>query len=108
MKYRVEITDTASAEVEEAWSWLALRSRTAADRWKSALLEAVSRLEKAPLIRGLSPESEYFGREIREMLQGKRPNVYRILYEVRGTVVRVLRVRHSARRPQSDRGQGSD
>ena len=105
MKHRVEITETAAAEVEEAWSWLALRSRTAADRWKAALLEAVSKLEMAPLLHGPSPESEYFGREIRELLYGKRPAIYRILYEVRGNVVRVLRVRHGARRPLSDRGQ---
>jgi plasmid stabilization system protein ParE len=48
MKYTVLITETAWAEVEEAYDWLAARAPQAAQRWKLGLLEAVARLESLP------------------------------------------------------------
>jgi hypothetical protein len=47
----------------------------------------------------LAPESDYFGREIRQLLYGKRQHKYRILFEIREQTVVVLRVRHGAQRP---------
>jgi plasmid stabilization system protein ParE len=45
MKYWVEITETAWAEVEKAYNWLAGQSPQSAIRWKRALLQAVDSLE---------------------------------------------------------------
>jgi plasmid stabilization system protein ParE len=98
MKYVVVITDTAWAEVEEAYDWLADRAPEAARKWKLGLLDAVTRLESMPRATTLAPESEYFGREIRHLLYGKRQHKYRILFEIREQTVVVLRVRHGARR----------
>jgi plasmid stabilization system protein ParE len=45
----------------------------------------------------LAPENEWYeGGELRELLYGKRQGVYRILFEVRGDTVYILRVRHGA------------
>ena len=98
MKYRVEVTETAWAEVEEAYDWLAKQSPKAALRWRSALLHAVDSLETMPHRCHLAPESKTWKREIRELLHGKRRGIYRILFEIRGDIVYVLRVRHGARR----------
>jgi plasmid stabilization system protein ParE len=98
MKYKVEITDTAWCEIEEAYNWLAERAGGAADRWKQGLLESVSQLEKSPAACGLAPEGEYFGREIRQLLYGRRQHKYRVLFEIRDKTVIILRVRHGARR----------
>jgi plasmid stabilization system protein ParE len=98
MKYTVVISDTASAEVEEAYEWLAERAPAAAQKWKLGLLEAVTRLESLPTACSIAPESDYFGREIRQLLYGKRQHKYRVLFEIRETKVIVLRVRHSSRR----------
>lgn len=97
MKFTVEITDTAWAEIEEAYDWLAERAPLAAERWKESLLAAITSLETFPKSRSLAPESDYFGREIRQLLHGKRQHKYRILFEIRDTRVIVLRVRHGAR-----------
>jgi plasmid stabilization system protein ParE len=97
MKYRVEITATALAEVQEAYAWLAGRSSAAAGRWRAALLEAVDSLERFPERCPLAPESDHLGREIPQLLHGKRRGVYRILFEIRGRTVYVLRVRHGSR-----------
>lgn len=98
MKLTVVITDTAWAEIEEAYDWLAARAPQAAQKWKLGLLDAVARLESLPKAKSLAPESDYFGREIRQLLFGKRLHKYRVLFEVQGAKVIVLRVRHSARR----------
>ncbi len=102
MKYVVAISDTAWAEVEEAYDWLAARAPQAAQKWKLGLLDAVARLETMPLACSLAPESDYFGREIRQLLYGKRQHKYRVLFEIRGTTVIVLRVRHGAQRLLGD------
>jgi plasmid stabilization system protein ParE len=98
MKYVVEITDTAWNEIEEAYDWLAHRAPAAAMRWKEGLLAAVTRLESFPKTCSVAPESDYFGREIRQLLHGRRQHKYRVLFEIRGSKVIVLRVRHGARR----------
>ena len=98
MKFTVVITDTAWAEIEEAYDWLAARAPQAAQKWKLGLLDAVARLEMLPKAKSLAPESDLFGREIRQLLFGKRQHNYRALFEVQGAKVIVLRVRHSARR----------
>jgi len=98
MKYQVEITDLAWFEVQEAYEWLAERAPPAAERWKSGLLAAVQRLEDSPRRCSVAPESEYFGREVRQLLHGKRNNKYRIFFEICDKTVVVLRVRHGARR----------
>ena len=41
---------------------------------------------------GIAPESEKSGEEIRQLLYGKRPHVYRILFIVRQDVVYVLHI----------------
>jgi plasmid stabilization system protein ParE len=71
MKYRVEVTETAWAEVEEAYNWLANHSPQAATRWKKALLNAVDSLEAMPDRCHLAPESTTWKREIRELLHGR-------------------------------------
>ena len=97
MAYRVEITRLALREIERALEWLAERSPEAAARWHRQLLDSVGRLETNPERCPLAPESEWYaGGQLRQLLHGKRQGVYRILFEVRGTTVYVLRIRHGA------------
>lgn len=97
MKYQVEITDPAWLEIQEAYDWLAQKAPAAAERWKAGLLDAILKLETFPLACGQAPESAYFGRDIRQLLYGKRQHKYRILFEIHAKTVVVLRVRHGAR-----------
>ncbi len=98
MKYRVEITDTAWAELQAAYEWLTERAPGAARRWRDSLLQAVAKLESHPGRYPLAPESDYLGGNVRQLLYGKRRGVYRVLYRVDADCVYVLRVRHGARR----------
>jgi plasmid stabilization system protein ParE len=96
MSFRVEIAGRAAREIEEQYEWLAQRSPTAADRWRDSLLAAVTSLEEYPSRYPEAPEAEWYGPGLRQLLHGKRRQARRILFEIRGEVVVVLRVRHSA------------
>jgi len=97
MRYRVDFTDTASADAEAAYEWIKQRSPAAAVKWFNGLLDVVESLERFPLRCGIARESDEAGERIRQLLYGRRPHVYRILFVVRKNVVYVLHVRHGAR-----------
>ena len=96
MAHSVYITARALREIDAALEWLTQHSLPAAVRWHQQLTEAIRSLENNPERWGLAPESEWYSGELRQLLHGKRRGVYRILFEVRGDTVYVLRVRHGA------------
>ena len=97
MSFRVAIARRAAREIAEQYDWIAdQRSRTAADRWRDSLLLAINSLEAAPDRCPAAPEAVWYGEGLRQLLHGKRRRVNRILFEVRGDLVVILRVRHSA------------
>ncbi|HEY8748010.1 MAG TPA: type II toxin-antitoxin system RelE/ParE family toxin [Tepidisphaeraceae bacterium] len=97
MKYRVHFTDSASADAERAYVWLAEQVPRAAVKWFNGLLDVVESLESFPTRCAIAPESENADEEIRQMLYGRRPHVYRILFIIRGKEVFVIHIRHGAR-----------
>jgi plasmid stabilization system protein ParE len=96
MAHSVYITARAMAEIDEALDWIENQSEAAALRWHERLIDAIHSLEHHPERCELAPESDWFGAEIRQLLYGRRRGVYRILFEIRGNKVVILRVRHSA------------
>ena len=98
MTYLVHVTDEALAEIDEAMGWYAERSVAVAIRWYLKLKEAIRSLEINPERYELAPESEWYPADLRQMLYGKKRGMYRILYEIRGDTVFVVRVRHSAQK----------
>jgi plasmid stabilization system protein ParE len=96
MSFRVEITRRAARDIQEQYDWLAERSPAAADRWRKALQGAVESLENNPERCPEAPEAEWYGPELRQLVLGKKHRAHRILFEIRGDVVVILRVRHSA------------
>ena len=69
----------------------------ACGRWFARLMAQVDTLEAMPQRYGLAAEAEDLGREIRELHVGRRQGMYRLIFEIRGPVVYILRVWHSAR-----------
>lgn len=98
MSYRVHVTDKALADVDSVLLWLQTKGAVAASqRWYSASWRAIDALETQAERCSLAAEAKDVGREVRELLFGKRRGTYRILFEVRGQNVFILRIRHSAR-----------
>jgi toxin ParE1/3/4 len=98
--YRVVFTARARADAIEAFRYLVDRSPAAAGRWYTGLEKAVTKLSQMPERHLIAQdESEQLGFTLRQMLYGRRPGVYRILFSVEGDTVTVHYVRHSARGP---------
>jgi len=95
MTFRVVIARKAAREIEEQFQWLAARSPRGADRWRDSLLDAIDSLETNPHRCPEAPEAVWH-EGLRQFLHGKRRHVYRILFDLRGDTVVILRVRHAA------------
>lgn len=97
MAYQVEITREAQTEITEAFVWKGEHlSIEKASAWYNGIMEALYSLEEMPGRCLLAPENETFKNEIRQLLYGKRKDIYRILFTIRDETVYILHVRHSA------------
>jgi plasmid stabilization system protein ParE len=102
MAFRVETTAEAEREAEAILEWLL--SQHAGDtgiRWFLALDEAIASLATFPERCHLAPENATFPFEVRQLLYGRKPHVYRILFTIESETVYVLHIRHGRRRPLS-------
>jgi plasmid stabilization system protein ParE len=99
MTFRVETTAAAEQEAD-AIDWLL--SQHAGDtgiRWFLALQDAIASLGEFPERCPLAPESAVFPFEVRHLLYGNTPHVYRILFTIENGTVYVLHIRHGRRQP---------
>jgi plasmid stabilization system protein ParE len=81
MAFRVEITPEAEYDGEAILAWLL--SQGAGDtgiRWFLALEDAIASLAHFLERCSLAPENKEFPFEVRQLLYGRRPHVYRILF----------------------------
>lgn len=100
MAFRVELTARAQRDIAAIHEWLQGEQAGAAGaRWFAALRQAIDSLQTLPTRCQLAPESRQAPVEIRQLLYGRRPHVYRILFSIEEPVVYVLHIRHSRRRP---------
>ncbi|MGB3655203.1 MAG: type II toxin-antitoxin system prevent-host-death family antitoxin [Rivularia sp. (in: cyanobacteria)] len=61
MTYKVEVSPTAVADIEQIFLWMLSSSVDAAHRWVRGCYEIMLTLEKFPNRSPMSPESEYMG-----------------------------------------------
>ena len=71
----------------------------AGERWFVALRAAIASLAQLPSRCHLAPEHLNSPVELRQLLYGRRPHVYRTLFTIDGDAVYVLHVRHGRRKP---------
>lgn len=100
MTHKVIIDPAAANEAEEAYRYIAKRAPDNAVRWYHRLLDSMFSLSVMPRRCPVAPESEHLDREVRCLVHGN----YRILYVVDDSkkIVRILHVRHGARRRFGD------
>ena len=100
MDFRVELSDQAQRDIAAIYDWL--RSQQAGDageHWFLTLRGAIASLANLPSRCPLAPENRDSPVELRQLLYGRRPHVYRILFAIEGEAVQVLHIRHGRRRP---------
>ncbi|MGC9261825.1 MAG: type II toxin-antitoxin system RelE/ParE family toxin [Phycisphaerae bacterium] len=94
MKFDVVLHPSAAAELEEAYRWIAQESPANANVWYNHLLDKMKTLERTPSRCPPAPERKYARENFRHLIVGQ----YRIIFLVESKLVRVLHVRHGARR----------
>ena len=98
MAFRVEYTLRAETDLFEILDWLiAEHAGEAGLRWFEGLEEAISSLAEMPSRCGLAPENDEFSFEIRHLLYGRKPDVYRVVFRVTGDAVYILKIWHGRR-----------
>jgi plasmid stabilization system protein ParE len=104
MAFRVETSAHAESEAEAILEWL-LSQHTGETgvSWFLALEDAIASLALFPERCPLAPETILFPFDVRQLLYGRKPHVYRILFMIEGDVVSVLHIRHGRRKPWSER-----
>ena len=98
MTYRVLIQPLALNDLDEYYQWAAKNAPETAARWLMRFEAELNSLANNPERFGFAPENRKVSREIRQLLFGRRPNVYRAVFTIEGDTVRVLRVRRGSRR----------
>ena len=100
MTFRVETTAQAGRDSDAILEWLlAHHAGDAGIRWFTALTDAIASLASFPKRCPVAPESPFFPFEVRQLLYGHPPHVYRILFTVADPVVYVLHIRHARLQP---------
>ena len=100
MTFRVEVSAQAERDAESILDWLiSQRAGETGLRWFLALDDAIATRATFPKRCPLAPESARFPFEVRQLLYGRKPHLYRILFSIEGETVRVLHIRHGRRKP---------
>lgn len=108
MDYRVELSPTAIADLDNLYQWIAEQSVERAASWLEGCYQAIVSLERFPERCSLAIESEAIGMEIRQLVYQRTT---RILFTIvgstgeQGGVVQVHRVRRSAQRRLQQRNE---
>jgi len=95
MPYRVELTERAARDLEHIYQTINAETSAQAHAWFNRLERLIFSLEEQPARGSAIPEDARF----RHLLHGRKPNVYRVIYEIdeRNSVVTVLHIRHGRR-----------
>lgn len=104
MAYNLVVTPQAQADINEAFAYLSERSPDVALRWYEAVRDATLTLGEMPARCSPAPEAGKLGVPLHQLLYGKRPGLYRIVFLIveDANQVHVLSVRHGARKPLSE------
>jgi len=99
MDFRFELSHQAAHDIAAIYDWLQSQwAGEAGERWFVALRAAIASLAKLPSRCPLAPENQDSPVEVRQLLYGRRPHVYRILFAIEGDLVV-----HPARSPAARR-----
>ncbi len=98
-KYEIVFAPSAAEDLDEILAWLTEEAPEKVEEWFTALKEDISSLSQMPERCPLAPENGLWGDEvIHQFLFRQYPSKYRILFTINDESVRILNVRHGARR----------
>jgi plasmid stabilization system protein ParE len=103
MDYKIVVLPQAEVDIAQAFTYISKHSPEAAARWYQKVKSAIASLHQMPARCPKATETAKLGVELRQLLHGKHPAVYRIVFRiVNEREVHVLAVRHGARKPLTE------
>ncbi len=102
MAFEIIITPSAKADIFEINAWLLENYPNIADKWLYGISQSVTSLNKFPERCPISPESIAFDEVVRQLIYGRKPHVYRILFSIQNEKVYILRVRSTKQQSLSE------
>lgn len=95
MNRKVQLSQRAARDIEEAYLYIRQDAPERAKLWRERLQKSIRSLQAFPERHSVLFDAATAGREVRQMTFG----VYLVLYSVETDRVDVLTVRHGARQP---------
>lgn len=95
MAFQVELSAHAAQDIEEHYVWIQERNPAAAEKWFNGIMAAIHTLKDFPERCSKISEQESFTQEIRHFIYQK----HRLIFTIQNTIVYILAVRHTARKP---------
>jgi len=105
MAFRVKQTAQADQDLDGILAWLL--EQEAGDsglKWFRRLKDALQSLAEMPQRCALAPENKGFPFEVRQLLYGRKPHRYRVLFTIDADTVVILHIRHGRRRHLGETG----
>jgi len=94
MEYVVELTIRAQRDLERIYEDINALDSQPARKWYLGLVAQIFSLESLPYRCAVTPENK----KLRYLLYGYGHNTYRVIYRIVGVRVKVLHIRHGARK----------
>ena len=101
MTYRVKLQRLAASDLQAYFEYVAQFSRPDAIRWLDRFHAAMQTLDQRPDRCSWARENGLIDVELRELLFGKRPSVFRVIFTIDAETVRILRIQRGQRSPLS-------
>ena len=97
--FDVFLTPIADAELAATFHYIRRKAPLAARAWLSRIHNATQTLRTMPERCGRAAEADTTGRDVRELLIGRKPNKFRIVFTIHPGVVWVRHIVRANRRP---------
>jgi plasmid stabilization system protein ParE len=98
MSRRVVLQRLAAEDLDEAYRRAAENAPLAAARWLERFEASLATLAKNPERCPFARENGKTALEVREILFGRRPHVFRVIFTIDTDAVRILRILRAQRR----------
>jgi len=98
-KYTIVFAPSAKEDLENAVAWLGEQAPEKMPEWLASLRADIETLKAMPERCPYAPENGLWGNEeLRQLLFRRYPSKYRVVFTVCKNTVRILNIRHGARR----------
>jgi plasmid stabilization system protein ParE len=95
MEFRVRTTAEAEEDAHSILDRLMSRyGERFGIQWFQTLQEAIASLSRFPKRCPIARDAEELDFQVRQLLYGRRPHVYRILFTIDGDTIFILHIRH--------------